>query len=222
MNMASAYFADTTNDNFRPTLNSPFVDAGASVNLNFDADYSQRLQGAAVDIGAYELLSTPFDIEYAKLSGQNIDNQNFLSWEIKENKNILYFTLEKSQAGTSFIPLQKIPIEAGQFLYEYIDKNPDKVNSYRLKLTDFEGKEAYTNTVTLYQDKDFCEVFPNPTTGIVHILTSKQDISFSLTNEIGQVLQKGNEVPNILNISYLAQGVYYLRVGEKRIKIVKM
>lgn len=222
MNMASAYFADTTNDNFRPTINSPFIDAGSVVNIGFDADYGARLQGGAVDIGAYEFVSTPFDIEYAKLSGQNIDNQNFLSWEIKENTNILYFTLEKSQAGTSFIPIQKIPFEAGLFFYEYIDKKPDKVNTYRLKVTDFEGKEAYTNTVTLYQDKDFCEVFPNPTTGIIYILSSKQDISFSLTNEIGQVLQKGNQVPNMLNISHLTQGIYYLSVGEKRLKIVKI
>lgn len=223
MNMAAAYFADTTNDNFRPTIASPFIDAGSVVNIGFDADYGARLQGGAVDIGAYEFVSTPFAIEYLDLEGESLENENLLTWKMKEDKPISHFILEKSQTGNLFIPLAEIPFELGKMTYQFSDKQiENKVNYYRLKVTDINGNEEFSNVVTLYQNKEIWEVFPNPTTGIITFVSNNKAQKYEIFTEIGQSVMKGESLPNHLDITHLTQGIYYLKVGSSRIKVIKI
>lgn len=76
--------------------------------------------------------------------------------------------------------------------------------------------------VTLYQDKEVWEVFPNPTTGLIHFMTHNKDQKYEIFTEIGQSVLRGENLPNSLDISYLTQGIYYLKVGNKRVKLIKL
>lgn len=111
----------------------------------------------------------------------------------------------------------------GKMNYEFGDKQIEhKVNYYRLTIIDVNGNEVFSNVVTLYQDKDFCEFFPNPTTGLIHFMSHNKDQKYEIFTEIGLSILKGENTPNHLDISYLTQEIYYLEVGSKRVKLIKI
>ena len=222
MSMASANFADTLNDNFRPTANSPFVDSGATLSLPFDADYNARTQGAAVDAGAYEFTPIPLALEYLDFQGEREENANLLTWNLLEEKPISAFEMQKSIDEITFIPLAKIVYKSGEKSYFYKDKNVSSpLNYYRLKITDANGNEDFSNVVLLYGEKSFCEIFPNPTSGMISFVTNDRQRHFEVCNELGQVLLQGEAIPESVNLAALPQGVYYVRVGAERVKVVK-
>lgn len=66
-------------------------------------------------------------------------------------------------------------------------------------------EEFVTKTIQLY---------PNPTNGILNIISNNQVSDITIYNEIGQtVFSQKNK--NILNISKLATGIYFLRISDE-------
>ncbi len=73
---------------------------------------------------------------------------------------------------------------------------------------------------------DNISVYPNPTNGIVtikHDLAKRQ--SFSIYNNLGEIIYQSTLLPNsgeqLIDIGFLPDGLYLLRVGDTTIKIVK-
>jgi hypothetical protein len=80
-------------------------------------------------------------------------------------------------------------------------------------------------SIQKYNDNGF-ELFPNPTTGIVHVNLTElfaKNATFSLYNSLGQLIDNGIQLQNgnTLDLSYLPKGMYTLTVtsnGEFRSK----
>lgn len=93
----------------------------------------------------------------------------------------------------------------------------------------------YTNTIFTalgenYLDNAGLKIFPNPVTDKLHVEVDSQlplDLKLSISNTLGQVVFTKNtlDVKEELDISFLPQGLYYLKAentsGQKVFKIIK-
>lgn len=93
----------------------------------------------------------------------------------------------------------------------------------RLKQVDNDGKFTYSNVVSLQNErgKTSLKLFPNPTHDIVFIEAENRQQSFVLYNAIGQVLYQANTIPDKLDMTKQAAGLYFLKVKQEELKFVK-
>jgi len=75
-------------------------------------------------------------------------------------------------------------------------------------------------TTSLHENKtNILNIYPNPSTGLLNINQSSNDIyNLSITNIIGQVVYKDiiNNVKNIIDLSHIDKGVYLVEIKDNR------
>ncbi|MEL7120936.1 MAG: T9SS type A sorting domain-containing protein, partial [Bacteroidota bacterium] len=110
-----------------------------------------------------------------------------------------------------------------------IDENPyGGFSYYRLAQTDFDGTVNYSDIVSAFMKElvslDQIVMYPNPTLGIINVKSLSQ-VEYKLINVYGQLIQQGTILNEQLDISALANGVYYLEMtteyGEEVRKVLK-
>ena len=76
--------------------------------------------------------------------------------------------------------------------------------------TDFEDENEDFN---ISNSESSISVFPNPTTGIVNIISQNTVIeSISVFDVSGKVLESGSFTGNMLNLSHLSNGIYFIKI----------
>lgn len=72
------------------------------------------------------------------------------------------------------------------------------------------------------------QVYPNPTTGKVQIISDEKGLSYQIHDDTGKIVHKGsiNENATIIDFSPFASGTYLLEIGKdsnniQKIKIIK-
>ena len=140
-----------------------------------------------------------------------------------------YFTIERSADGMNF---EKIGIVRGagnsseMIDYSYSDYAPlTGMSFYRLKQTDFDGKESYSSVIVISSEgKDFVRILPNPVNDKLYInmdAASDNVISVSIYNAFGQqvVLQNTNVNKGFnqlgIDVNNLSKGAYFLKIEYK-------
>ena len=99
--------------------------------------------------------------------------------------------------------------------------NP-RVSSTTIDIGAYEAQSALgTKTFS----KQAFVVYPNPTSGLLHIKTNLNDYSYGLYNVQGQKVMASERAESTINTSQLVNGVYVLRLkGQNQtqnIKIIK-
>src|ERR1700757_535140 len=138
-----------------------------------------------------ELLSFTADLKSDKVE---------INWQTVTETNNQYFTIEKSVDGSKFSELTKVNSAAlkgnSTFLlsYQFIDENPlSGASYYRLKQTDYNGKFAYFNVVsvdnTQKRNIKFI-VYPNPNLGEFTVnfsgIENNHEVQIILCDELGK------------------------------------
>lgn len=85
-----------------------------------------------------------------------------------------------------------------------------------------------TNTLDVYETNpagDF-QIFPNPTQDLLHVVktvdssSQQEQTEYSITNLLGQTLLKGSLEGDVIDVSSLSNGVYFLILNDRARKIV--
>lgn len=133
-----------------------FVGANQGVDLFTGSTVTDDNEGTARDVapwmGAFEGGVT-LPIELTSFTGSKEGKNNELFWVTATELNNDFFTLEKTYDGESFEIVGTLDGagNSNQYLYySFIDYDVREVlNYYRLKQTDFDGKFAYSNIITI-------------------------------------------------------------------------
>lgn len=224
-NPAAMRFEDTTNGNYRPLANSPLVDAGRNItplSITHDLDYAPRLSGTNYDIGAYEYQSATLPLDLWTFSGSQRDNDNLLFWEIAPQQKGRFFIVERSENGQLFAEISIIPFE-NKTKYRFTDENAAlKTHYYRLKIMENDGTTSYSKIIVLAaKTHKNMRLYPNPTNNTVFIENAPENAPFQIVNIFGQVVISGNNLPNEIDLSTLAAGLYCLKIENQILQIVK-
>lgn len=169
----------------------------------------------------------PIPIELLRFDAQLSGGKVNLNWSTATETNNSFFTIEKSN-GKDFKEVVRVDSEGNSSeLHDYsaVDEKPfTGISYYRLKQTDINGQEDYSNTVTVKNESLANEiiVFPNPAEGSVKLKLSAAlpEIETVIYDQLGAVSynktfhQPGNaSVIEIPLKDKLPPGVYYLQVS---------
>ena len=154
-------------------------------------------------------------VNLLSFTGNEAQGMIHLNWTINPDLQLKQFELERSNDATYFQSIATF--QAGKTSYQFIDLNND-LNSaryfYRLKMTDPDGKNDYSNIVTISIPAHvFISLSPNPANNIVTISGNFGKGIISLINSSGQTVLSvnSNTSPVNLDISLLPGGLYVLR-----------
>ena len=165
-------------------------------------------------------------VELVFFDAEAVDNQIvFTSWETASEINNSHFEVERSLNGSDFQGIGEVAgngTSEQHHNYSLIDEQPfNGTTYYRLKQVDFDGSYQYSTVRQVYIEQSTGIVlYPNPATERVHVIipSSVSVDSFTMLNENGQIVAKGEHQGDQLNItiSNLAAGMYVLHLTQNR------
>lgn len=150
-----------------------------------------------------------------------------LKWITASEQNNDYFTIERSADGVDFTAIGKVKgngNSSSMLYYSLIDAKPlDGVSYYRLKQTDFDGKEKYHQIISLdsKNDKSFdFTIVPNPNnedqeSNLLFNSIPNKDIAITITDINGAVVY--DEIKRIDDFKFaipvkLSKGIYFMKI----------
>lgn len=170
--------------------------------------------------------AAPLPVDIITLEGYHTYNRNVLKWDIQNETNIKYYTLEKMNPGSN--QFETIEIIAsknnGGNTYSTSDtKITNDINTYRLRITDNDNKYTYSKTITIKSNNTYeTKLYPNPARNVLYLSNDNTDENYTLklTNISGQAflykegLKDSRQIT--FDITHLADGIYYLQYLSDR------
>ena len=109
-------------------------------------------------------------------------------WTVENEEDYTDFTLQKSNDGLNFKTIDTLT-SSSLGTYSFTDINPQKVNYYRLQLTDVAGIITYSAIVPVMYGStaktgSMISVYPNPTNGMLNVAVNQGTIATSGLNQV--------------------------------------
>ena len=156
-------------------------------------------------------------IELLDFKGFANTTTNRLTWTFANAKELDKVEVQKSKDGTHFTPLSILSQKEGELL----DETPFSSTYYRLKMTEIDGKTAFSKVIVVAnKGTSRLTVYPNLVKDVLNVVTEEKG-SFQVVNLLGQQVLKGPITPQI-EASTLPTGTYMIKIGEHTTKFVKL
>lgn len=224
---------------------------GAHYNLALNTGpfttYSQTLSTALHDVSDHipvmvnMVYNSPLPVKMLYFKGSIEQRTPILKWATASESNAAAFIIQRSSDGKKWEDIDRVKAAGNSQVkqeYQYKDRSfqPDGNTSiyYRLKQTDFDETEAFSNIINLSLSlklENELTVFPNPSTSVFYLktqtpLSSKTIRLIDLNGKTAHTFSSAfyNEEITTLDLSDVAPGIYYLEMEgyEGRQKIVKL
>ena len=185
---------------------------------------------------------SPLPINLLSFDVQPVMENVAITWSTASETNNDYFTIERSQDGTSFSEFTKVDGAGNSntiLNYKVTDFTPfEGLSYYRLKQTDFDGKVEYSEIKTVQFTKPVegqnWSVYPNPSNlNGINLITGKSansTVSINLADLTGKIIYsktipvKSEGSNQFITFENIATGIYYLTILDgshlKTIKVV--
>lgn len=190
-------------------LNTSGIETGGGVTSTFE-------RFDAPDVISIDDCGLVLPIELLDFSAIKNNNTVLLEWLTASEINNDYFDLERAKDGVNFETIGTIKGVGNSNIitrYSYVDDSPlNGVNYYRLKQTDFDGHFSLSNINAVIMENDRITIYPNPTFGQINIENNSDLKSVSITDLNGKVLRTFNSKFDTIDVSYLTEGIYFLRL----------
>jgi hypothetical protein len=162
-------------------------------------------------------------IELLSFSANCSMQQTVLKWNTSTETNNHFFTIERSIQRNIWQVLGTVAgggNSSSLQSYTYIDQLPDKRSSvYRLKQTDFDGKNKYSDVVIVkncgVNGMNHLTIYPNPTYGKFNLLFSGNITrvnSITVFNSQGLKIYESPGFQSTFNLSGNPPGMYIMQV----------
>lgn len=189
-----------------------------SVTVNF-------VDGCTISDNIRITLAEPLPVTLSGFAATLQNCQALLSWEVVKADNFKQFVVERSADGRKFEAIASVAYSKASNNYAYTDKaTPNGKSYYRLRLVDWDGMLAYSETVNINSacKTQGVEVYPTKTGGTVFVkLPAGYDGAgievVALTGQAIKVTGSGNVGQSglhQLSLEGLAQGTYLLKVTK--------
>jgi hypothetical protein len=172
--------------------------------------------------------STPLPIELLSFTAHAAGDAVRLDWITATEINNRYFTVERSSDGRNFTPIGTVEGSGNtsqQHAYGFTDRQPlSGVSYYRLRQTDFDGKNTLSEVRSVDRSKRIESGFvlsPNPTAGISLLSLAgelREKITVSVTDINGREVVRGGFEPAEtgtfpIDLSSFSAGIYQVRLS---------
>jgi hypothetical protein len=168
-------------------------------------------------LGSYALqgqlaMGNPLPLRVLRLNGQLNGDKHQLSWVIDADEQVTQLILERSTDGINFSPVTQTANNDRSFIYK---PNISTAAQYRLNVTFDNGKQYYSNVITLR--KVGAEVRPQLVSNLISnntvAVTSPGSYTYMVYDLGGKTIRKGQLTNgyNTINTTGVAGGMYLIR-----------
>ena len=197
---------------------------------------STTLVNVTVDgIRAGTTWSNTLPVELVDFKAQKSNTSAKLNWQTASEQNNNFFSIERSQNGSDFDKIGEVKGNGNSIKtqnYSFVDASPVKgTNYYRLRQTDFDGKETVSKTVSVNFDGKAAKakVYPTVVKDILTVELASDATTEILVRDItGRlILTKNTEgaFSTTLDLGTAANGLYFITVqsnqGLETVKVLK-
>lgn len=197
---------------------------------------STLANGRRFTIATINTLQTPLPISLTDFKVAPVNKSKVaVSWTTSSEINNSYFTILRSKDNTSWDEVTRVTGAGNSSItknYSTVDDNPfPGISFYRLKQTDLNGKETYSDikSVNLGKSDNFnVSVYPNPASRELIIKGDEEELKeISVYTLVGQNITASLPVIRVnsayykINISGLKQGMYILKTKNSAQTITK-
>jgi hypothetical protein len=157
----------------------------------------------------------PLPVELTYFSAEIINRKVVTQWSTATELNCDYFTVERSSDGfeyTDLIKVQGAGTTGDKHDYSITDQQAVEGNSYyRLRQTDFDGKQKTYSAVQVYLENKSFNIYPNPSKGTIYISTDGENENFKIYNSSGVIIRnlELNNGVTLFDLD-LDPGIYFL------------
>ena len=225
---------------------SPFNGGLGSITIDFGGDdlgYTIASQGnnlivagvTGVSLGLARLLNSQ-RIVPVKLTSFTATKQSTsvaLKWETVNEYSMLNYEVQRSGDGINFTSIGTVEASGkASSLYSFLDSRPlATVNFYRLKMINADLSYTYSRVVTVRFNKQDISVqaFPNPVKNNLNVqfAVPEGEATVYILDAQGRILKQmqfrstGNSISTAIDMSAFSKGVYFIRVNDETVKIIK-
>ena len=163
-------------------------------------------------------------LRFLSFSAKKLNAGILLNWTTSDEVNTSRFDIEKSADGLSFSKTGQVTAfnRSGRNGYSFLDGHPlDKMNFYRLKQIDIDGKFTYSSIVSIWIDVSELKfsLSPNPASHFINIsYPGKKDlVTITIYDVQGKLLKQQtskNNVPITIDIRDLKAGMYFIQLND--------
>lgn len=212
-----------TGENQQGTITNTTYTSGQYFGIAFEYTASRAGELWVDDV----LITTPVNlpVELIDFYGKTKNNTIQLFWETATELNNSHFEIERSLDGKVFTTLGEVQgygttLET-QF-YNFVDNTPQRINYYRLKQVDYDGRFEYSKTISIAIQEVLTQdvrIAPNPAKDQFNITfssTIEQDVRMEIYNMNGQ--QVRSQILTVagglqtINITDLQTGMYIINL----------
>jgi 1,4-alpha-glucan branching enzyme len=170
---------------------------------------------------------TVIPVELMSFSAKANKNAADLIWQTASERDNDFFAVERSFDGQNFTEIGRVKgngTTSKPMSYTYTDNDlATGTFYYRLRQVDINKDAKYTKieAVKIQNGLKSISVYPNPATDRIFVQNASNTEGGVLTDHLGRVVQSYKIVPSEINLSELATGLYFLKIGAENFKIVK-
>jgi hypothetical protein len=175
-------------------------------------------------------------VELSGFSGEAMAKHNRLYWTTATEENVQWHILERSHRGRNnweeVARTQGASLSTEEQAYTLDDETPLSIAYYRLRSVDYDGSEGFSPILMLERANDgiVIQAYPNPAGDRLDVVLSSKEAGtadLSLFAADGREVLSDNRRLNAgsnnlsLDLSTISPGIYFLRVGEQVVRVVR-
>jgi hypothetical protein len=190
----------------------------------FDLAGNMRINGSAIDMGAYEYQNGVLAVSIQNFTGKLTNSVAQLQWKTGEESDYSRFEVEKSTDNTTFVSIGSFAVKGNNSSYSTTASQPEAVAYYRLHIIDKDGRSSFSKIIALSQNASenvLLSLFPVPAKDHINLRTNKTGILKLSDIKGNTVFTKAIEagVTN-LDISRLPAGTYICLLNGVTVKFI--
>ena len=168
--------------------------------------------------------STTLPVDLISFSAIPDKNNVLLKWSVAGDRSV--FTIERSPDGKSWTTVTELNDRVNNRAtrnYHAMDLSPLKGRSYyRLKISEPGSPDTYSKLASVYIERSseiYALLYPNPTSGIVYLVTSEKQSSLEIFSAQGVPVAISQDA-EALDVSRLSPGQYLVRIVFDNNKVI--
>ena len=158
-------------------------------------------------------------VDWISFTSEIVDQNVLLKWAVAEEKNVFMYEIERSNDGIQFDKIGEINVKSNdgtKNYYTYLDLNPSsKLNYYRIKNIDTDGKSSYTNISSTFVNKNNIFLLSTISSSKVEfVIDDYPNVFVNIIDLNGKIIREKIECDNgknQINIDDIPVGMYFLQ-----------
>jgi hypothetical protein len=182
------------------------------------------LSGATSNFNSHALTPISLPLSITMFTANRNGDQVLLQWETPQEENTRDFSVERSNDGKTYAAIGTVDAAGNSSTprdYAYTDLQPATTNYYRLKASDVNGQFTYSTIRVVNFPAANSLIWYSTGLHSAEVLYQEGNNElYSVTDAAGRLLRSGQLVGGKTEVSGLAAGIYFVRVGTLCVRIL--